>query len=383
MGLTEPLLYSQALNYLKSLSRKGIRINILSFEKKEFLTETSIEAIKSDLGNFGIKWTHLIYHKRFKIISKPYDVIKGMIFSMYLSLKENLDVIHVRGTMCGLMAVPAYSFLRKKVIFDMRGLMAEEYVDGNLWKRNSFFYKCVNALERYLINKYDEIVVLTDKIKDLFIYKYDITDVSVIPTCVDLEKFSFNRMHDKLNKKFTIIYTGSVGTWYMLTEMVNFFKILYESDRDTIFIILSQADKKSIEQNIPLNIRKNIIIKSVKPLEVNAYLNESDMGMFFIKPCFSKSASSPTKFAEYLACGLPVIINSGVGDTDLLVRKHRIGVIVDSFTESGYRKAASELKELLKEGMVLKNRCRKVAEDYFSLELGAERYFEIYKKLKQ
>src|SRR5687768_7432269 len=35
-----------------------------------------------------------------------------------------------------------------------------------------------------------------------------------------------------------------------------------------------------------------------------SYLSAADAGLSFIKSCFSKIASSPTKNAEYLACGL-------------------------------------------------------------------------------
>src|SRR5258708_36774615 len=61
--------------------------------------------------------------------------------------------------------------------------------------------------------------------------------------------------------------------------------------------------------------------------EVPSYLSAADAGLAFIKPCFSKLASSPTKYAEYLGCGLPLIINCGIGDSDTLIMREKAGVL--------------------------------------------------------
>ena len=111
------------------------------------------------------------------------------------------------------------------------------------------------------------------------------------------------------------------------------------------------------------------------------FLNLASIGISFIKPCFSKIASCPTKFAEYLACGLPVVINKGIGDTEEIVRDNRIGVVVEEFTPLGYKKGICELRELLKEKEDLRRRCRATAERYFSLKDGGDRYSEVYARL--
>jgi glycosyltransferase involved in cell wall biosynthesis len=96
---------------------------------------------------------------------------------------------------------------------------------------------------------------------------------------------------------------------------------------------------------------------------------------------FSKIFSCPTKFGESLACGLPVVINSGIGDTEEIVRKERIGVVINEFSPRGYKKAAEELKILLSEKDELRYRCRSVAERYFSLDCGIGQYEQIYHSL--
>src|SRR6185369_12917858 len=90
----------------------------------------------------------------------------------------------------------------------------------------------------------------------------------------------------------------------------------------------------------------NFSIRSVTSSEVPAYLSAADAGISFIKPCFSKLASSPTKNGEYLACGLPLILNAGIGDSDALATEWNIGALVTEFNEENYSQAIAKIEQL-------------------------------------
>lgn len=388
MGLTEPLLYSQALTYLKGLSQKGNLVYLLSFEKKEFFTPYNISRVKQDLNSFKIKWFFLKYHKRPQFLAKPYDITKGIFYSSFIIIKYRIKIVHVRNTICALMGILPKILFKKKMIFDLRGLMAEEYVDAGLWKRDSFVYRVCSALERYFLKKADEIVVLTHKIRDILSDDYKFKKITVIPTCVDLNRFNFNHRHNydfkdsnSADNRFNLIYVGSIGTWYMFSAMIDFFQKLLQVEKNASFSILSQTEKRVIEQEIPPELRKYVNIASALSMEVPGYLNLASVGIYFIKPCYSKLASCPTKLGEYLACGLPVIINGGIGDTGEIVQENNVGVIVERFDIEEYERKINKLKELLKEGNILRERCRKTAEKYFSLKDGIEKYQTIYSRI--
>jgi glycosyltransferase involved in cell wall biosynthesis len=102
----------------------------------------------------------------------------------------------------------------------------------------------------------------------------------------------------------------------------------------------------------------------------------------FIKPCFSKLASSPTKNAEYLACGLPVIINAGVGDSDVLVTREKVGTLVTEFTSTGYAGALASIENFLVNQDDTRKRARSVAERLFDVSgVGVERYARLYENV--
>jgi glycosyltransferase involved in cell wall biosynthesis len=115
---------------------------------------------------------------------------------------------------------------------------------------------------------------------------------------------------------------------------------------------------------------------------VASYLSAADAGLAFIKPCFSKLASSPTKYAEYLGCGLPLVINSGVGDSDALIMHERIGALVADFTEENYGSAWAAISALIESPDQTRQRAREVAERRFNVgKIGVERYARLYERV--
>jgi len=383
----EPLIQSQGIPYLKGLSDKGIKCFLLSFEKQ---TE-GIGKLEKELECYGIKWYRLRYHKRPTLPATLFDIASGILAGLRIIVSKNIDIVHSRATVPAVMGYIIARLTGKKFIFDIRGLMAEEYVDGNLWKRESFLYKTTLWIEKKLINKADHLIVLTENIKEFLLNsnkkKYNIT---VIPCCVDIKRF--NKESDltgvlkdryKLSGKFVFLYIGSVGTWYLLEEMMDFFIASRNIINKAHFLILTHVDKNMV---IDICRRKNIshddiTVDSAGFDDMPFYIKLADAGIFFIKPCFSKRSSCPTKFAEYLSCGLPLVINAGIGDTDKIVRDHNLGVVIDSFNKESYLSGTYQLLELLKEKKLISDRCRKVAEEKFSLDIGVSEYFNVYRSL--
>jgi glycosyltransferase involved in cell wall biosynthesis len=131
-------------------------------------------------------------------------------------------------------------------------------------------------------------------------------------------------------------------------------------------------------RNIPA---ANYSAHSAFATEVPSFLAAADAGVAFIKPCLSKLASSPTKYGEYLACGLPLVINGGIGDSDVLVEEFHAGALVRDFDADSYRRAANEVEKLSAQPDT-RERNRAVAQQLFDLEsVGAKRYAELYERV--
>jgi glycosyltransferase involved in cell wall biosynthesis len=106
----------------------------------------------------------------------------------------------------------------------------------------------------------------------------------------------------------------------------------------------------------------------------------SNASVFFIKPTFSKSASSPTKMGELLSMGVPIITNTGIGDVDAIVKETKCGVTISNFDEKSYEIA---IADLLQNTDLYKKNTVTTALTYFSLQDGVEKYAAVYKHLNK
>lgn len=384
-GITEPIGQSQIVPYIKGLSHKGACFTVLTFEKK-IDHDPAIETFGNE-----IRWRKLAYHKNPPIISTFYDTIKGIIKGISILAKEKIRIIHARGYVSSGIALILKRIFGAKFIFDMRGMWAEEKVDAGAWKKDGLWYKITKYFEKIFCLKADEIIVLTHNFKnDLSKAPYAKNkNVNVIPTCTDTCQFLPNipkstNQGPGLNAKFTLIYLGSLGTFYGLEEMIGFFSTLSKHYTDNpLFLILTNNPSSSIHELMRLRKipEENYMVKQVPYKELNKVLPTASASLMFYKRMLSGQGCCPTKFGESLACGLPVIINSGIGDTEEIIEKENVGIVVHEFSDKAYDKAVEQMIKLLSEGDALKQRCRAAADKYFSLADGTEKYWQIYKKL--
>jgi len=103
-------------------------------------------------------------------------------------------------------------------------------------------------------------------------------------------------------------------------------------------------------------------------------------GLLYFTAGVSKLGSAPTRMGEFLACGIPVIGNRGVGDMADLIEKYKVGVVIENGEIGSLERALGQLDDLLKD-KELPLRCRAAAEEYFSADKGAEIYRKIYKRI--
>lgn len=394
-GATDPIGQSQVIPYLKGLVKKGIGITLLTFDKKEYLSnEKMLSSMNDEFKESDIKWVWLRYHKKPPVISTFIDALNGIFTGILLIYKDRINCIHARSYVAALIGLILKKLFRLRFIFDMRGFWADERVEGKIWKKKGLIYNITKFLEKRFLLDSDEVVVLTQKAKaiiDSFDYSVKAA-INVIPCMVDTDRFKFSidgrqtiRNKYGLSSKFVFLYSGSLEYWYMKEEMLDFFLIAREFISNSYLLILSNMDKKYIED---LLISKGIgrdnflILERIPYREMPEFISASDTGFFFITPVFSKKASSPTKFAEFMSCGLPVITNSGIGDLDEIIMAYRVGTIVREFSKEEYNNRIRGHMKLIENGAI-KEDCIKLANGIFALKSGVERYSEIYNRLNR
>jgi glycosyltransferase involved in cell wall biosynthesis len=309
---------------------------------------------------------------------------------------QNIAVLHARGHVPAAIGALAKKLRGGRLLFDIRGFMPEEYVDAGVWTAGGLLYRLVKAAERRLMSSADGFVVLTEQARRiLFPGRADFDakgrPVEVIPCCVDMARFDRSGLpsRDRLREEMgfagrrVIVYLGALGGWYLTDEMADLLSVAHEQDAATFSLILTQSRPEMIEPLLKEGgvSAKDYFIAKLSPADVPRYLQAADIALSFIKPCYSKRASSPTKIAEYLAAGLPVICNAGIGDLDEVVEADRVGVIASRLDRESYLQALSDVESLRREAG-LSERCRASARARYDLEkVGGPRYRRIYDRL--
>ncbi len=391
-GLCQPLGQSQVIPYIIGLSKQGYKFTILSFEhhyEKDF--EKEYQKVKIQLDEAGIGWIALKYHKYPHFFSSVYDISHGIVKAILFYTQEPYYIIHARSYVPGMMALLLKKLISTKIIFDMRGMMADEKVDAGQWTRKSISYKITKLAEKKMLKNADAIVVLTNNISTyLKPFAYINAPITVIPTCVDSKRFPARDLPERerirkeldVSDRLVVVYSGSLGTWYMFDKMVEYFNAVKNAYPKAFFLILNKSEHKYAKQFLESSGVEvsDYLIKVVSPDVVYKYLWATDIGIFFIKPSFAKQSSSPTKLAEYLACGLPVIGNSGVGDTEEIILGNNLGSIVYRFNDEEFKRAFEIALSYTREHD-FQNRAREFVIKQMSVEVGVERYKGIYENL--
>src|SRR5437870_3659955 len=149
-GMLDPLGQSQVIPYLKQLSRRGVQFTLLSFERAASLDSAGVVKCKQlhdQLTEHGIEWDWLRYHQKPSLPATAYDVIQGLVYGKRLVRLKKIEMVHARSHIPAMIAVRLKRQFGIKMIFDVRGLLADEYVDARHWRKGSTPYRLTKRIE--------------------------------------------------------------------------------------------------------------------------------------------------------------------------------------------------------------------------------------------
>jgi glycosyltransferase involved in cell wall biosynthesis len=380
-GLREPLVQTQVLPYLRELARGGERMSLLTFEPQPWTDDEAAES-RVRLRAAGIAWHRLPYHKRPSLPATLYDIVRGGFRAAAIARSEGIDLFHGRSHVGAAIGALARKLAGGRLIFDFRGFLAEEYVDSGNWRAGGLLFGLTKAAERWLMRAADGFVVLTESARQtLFPHGAGQRPVELIPCCVDPGRFTrADRADLGLHDRVVYAYVGSLGGYYLLPETAELLATAREIDPRTYALILTQGATAPMAEELerrgfsPDDYR----VIQVPPEDVPRYLRAADVGLALIRPSFARRSMSPTKFAEYLAAGLPVIATAAIGDLDAHITEGRVGTLLRRHDRTAYVDALRAVEELRRDES-LAERCRALVRERYSLEgVGGERYRRLY-----
>lgn len=231
--------------------------------------------------------------------------------------------------------------------------------------RNSFLY-WVKILECFFTSRVDVLVFPEPNKARLFLEDARLNrDIFIVPPCprkiVELPKIAPTMQELKLKGCFIVIYQGVIGEGTDIFSAVCSMKFW---PSNAVFVILGWRTKTEEETIKKLaleeGVQERVIFVSYVATqeELYSYTIAADVGLVLYKPIgVNRQYVSPTKFYEYLACGVPIILPASLLYLSELVTGLGVGASYsDSTSEAIGRTVCELLKHPARETMSIKAR---------------------------
>jgi len=356
--MNNPVIKSQVLNWLEVLQQRGIVFDLMCCIPLHYLImnwnsehRELISYSKVLQGNIYI--VPIFRSKtKYNLIS---TFIKGLFLYWYSVIKNpgtDSVVIQTRS----FFNFPALKLVKGwlsniKVIYDMRGSASAEYLnsfginsESDLEQENQI--KKLNSIvksERDMIDFSDRTFCVSNNLKQYVLNQnksINADKLTVIPGGADKNVFFYDaqlsakiRQKLRLSDKQVFVYCGRLTHYWHKSELIfQYASVLLEKHPDMFFICMTKDIGKANELMEINNIDQNKVLCkfSESPSEINEIYNAADFGILFRDEILTNKVASPTKLAEYLLAGLPVLISREVGDYSELVSKYKFGVVTSN-----------------------------------------------------
>jgi glycosyltransferase involved in cell wall biosynthesis len=254
---------------------------------------------------------------------------------------KKADIVYASSTplTVGLFGIWFKKVFRKKFIFETVDLWPDVPIEMDILKNKWLRYLTLK-LEKNIYDQAETIVCLSEGMKERIEQKGMASEkIKVAHNGTNCSMFrpTSNKEEAKKSigyseKDFIVLYAGTIGLANGLEFLVD---VASETKDPTIqFIILGNGNREhAIRKYAQKKQVNNLVFKDSVPKEqVKAFFDATDVGIVTFAPYPILATNSANKFFDYLASGLPVLINYGGWQKDYL-KRHGCGISSMSATE--------------------------------------------------
>ena len=370
LGVAGDAMWVRIYHIAKALEENGHQVNLSHYIIK--INSTKHKPILNSIEKYETE-----YHVRSTKICNVFSI-----FYKYLKdLKAgNYDIIYGNTFMGAFIPILFKKVNNTPVILDMHGLASEEYrLKEPNYNFNMFFCE---LLEFITIRFADKIFCVSENmVQHLHIKKgVPLEKLVYITNGVDLDffknigdtKVQLLKKELGIENKFVFGYIGGEQKWQGLGNFIEAAKKV--KNEDIAFIVVG-GNKKPIDDNI-------IYISKVPQTQITHYYSICNVLVLPRPAHIATDVAAPTKFAEYIAMGKP-ILTTNVGDAADLVRQYKNGLIVENNSPENLKKGILEFLDIGEDTLVeMGIKSLKLAEDEFDWGKISDKIYESLKEIR-
>lgn len=359
---------SQVLPYVTRLAARGLPVTLHSFEPARPPAQ-----LVDGLRRAGVAWRPHRFRGR-GALGGIGRVLTGAVAA------RGRPLVHCRSTL------PAASALLSRPgawVWDQRDFWLDQRIALGSVASGSPRERLLRRVEHVAAERSDAVITLTVAAVDELERRYpgfDRRRATVVPTCVDLDRFAPAPLSPF--EPLIVMFSGSFNELYDARVAVRLIDRLRARAAGPIAMRVLQPCGSPPSAGVRVLAAAGATIGTAPFEDMPDELRAAHVGFAILRrdlPAVA-AAGAPTKLAELLACGRPVVVSAGLGDYDELLPACGAGVVVDGGDEAALDRAATELLALLADPAT-PERCRALAEQQFGLDHAVGRLLAVYRSL--
>lgn len=375
---------------IKALNKLGCATHLVCL-MPETCNPAELEAYRRDLQSLGAK-VHLVRIPHFFDLQLHGEMVAGPLEELrQIIVEHRIGIVHAEAIYCMRIALLLKERSAElKLVFDCHGTAPEEARMNNAHPKR---VAALAELERHCIAGADMNVFVSEAMRQFYLKEYGFAELPavIVPCCVAEERFPKKdaacALAELPSQRPILVYLGTMAAWQCAQEMLGLFARLRELAPELFLLLLVPPSdhplaREFLEKNhIP---PESVLLTGVKHHEVAPILQQCHAGFLLRKLDPVNRVSSPTKFGEYLAAGLPVIMTEGIGDFSALAESEGVGITLShQALENPSPQELQQIVDFVRQCAHggRSEQCRNVARREIHWDQAAGKLLEAYKRL--
>lgn len=236
---------------------------------------------------------------------------------LFFLLRFRPKVIHAHSIEAGFLAAMFKRLFGYRLILELHGEVIEEIRMRRFQKMKLLALMFVEIEEFISLRIADGIIYASKVLREYIETKYSHNKRSIIlPYNIFPKKFDWYwqrrlmmRKKLSLDNKFVVVYSGGFYDWQTVANLSSIFRVLRKLIDNICLLVLTFQSSKEIKRSLiqgGINIH-DFLIKNLPLDETMSVLPVADLGLHIRKKGIASWVVSPSKFPEYLICGVPVL----------------------------------------------------------------------------
>jgi glycosyltransferase involved in cell wall biosynthesis len=377
---------TRSYEFARKLIERGHEVTLVCGEtaKLELPATNENGVYRGDVDGIDVIQINIPYSNSDGIAKRSLIFVKFAWKGIQIAMKEEYDLLFATSTplTAGLPGIWMKWFSRKKrkFVFEVRDLWPE--LPKALGMKNPFLLWGMKVLEKLSYKNADGCIGLSPGICEGIKKIVPDKQVELVPNGCDLEIFKPGKREDLqlegVSPTDTVaVFTGAHGIANGLESVLDMASVLKKRERNDIKIafigdgrvkpdLVRRAEKDGLDNCL--------FFDPVPKTLLNKIVSSADIGLMVLKnvPAFYYG-TSPNKFFDYIASGLPVV-NNYPGWLSDMINENNCGVVVTPEDASSFADALIELADNLEKRKVMGINSRLLAEKEFSRDELADKF---------